>query len=51
MKLTVKLKKRWITSVLKQANSDRVAMPWERGARRSLSIVRRSGIKAVRISA
>jgi hypothetical protein len=35
-------KKRWMKSVLKAAAETKVAMPWERGARRAQSIARRS---------
>jgi hypothetical protein len=51
MQLTMRLKKRWITSVLHQANSNSVELPFKRGQRRNLSIARRSGIRSVRTSA
>jgi hypothetical protein len=34
-------KKRWMQSVLKAAAETKVAMPWDRGERRALSITRR----------
>ena len=34
MQLTIKLRKRWITSVLKQSETLSHPMPWHRGVRR-----------------
>lgn len=33
MKLTIHLKKRWITSVLCEAGKKQPALPWQRGTR------------------
>jgi hypothetical protein len=38
--------KRWMASVLKAAAGSKVAMPWERGMRRALSVMRRDTISA-----
>lgn len=50
MKLTMRLKKRWITSVLRETNSPSVPMPWQRGTRRNLSISRRASARPSLVS-
>lgn len=51
MYMTMRLKKRWITTVLREANSQNVRLPWQRGQRRHLSIVHRSDTDKTRQTA
>ena len=38
----MKKQKRWIKSIIETAQSETTAMPWQRGARRALTVTRRS---------
>lgn len=40
--MTMRLKKRWITTVLRESKSQNIQLPFQRGQRRHLSIVHRA---------
>ncbi|MEL6801245.1 MAG: hypothetical protein AAFO80_15310 [Pseudomonadota bacterium] len=49
--MTMRLKKRWITTVLREAKSQNTQLPFQRGQRRHLSIVRRADTETPRQTA
>jgi len=49
--MTMRLKKRWITTVLRESKQQNIQLPWQRGQRRHLSIVQRSDTSTPRQSA